>query len=513
MDTPVKNYEELYKNQLPLIGSLKEENRTLKEQLAWLKKQVFGQKSERIVDLGEEYESLDLDLGSTEVANSEPSPKTEHVEYYRRKPTAKGKGSCTLKIPEGIEVVEIVKDLPEDQRFHPVTGEALVEIDRYPVDKLAVKPGTFYIKRFIYVKYAVPGNSLAGVIQPPADDSMLKGSKFDESFMAYVVSEKLCYHTPFYRQHERLLFDDIEVESRTLSQLLKNLGSKMEPLYNEMKKVVFGYKYLFSDDTPLRMLNPGAGKTKETRMWVYECALPNAPPYKIYEFTVNRKYEHPKKFLKGFKGTIHADAYGSYVDLDADKHIPISWAGCWVHARRKFLEAEAGDMELRLKILRMIRALFRFEKIAWKYEPNIRLKIRQEHEKPIVNTIFDILKEKLRTDILFPKERMTIAINYLLRYEKNFRKYLDDANVRMDNNSAERAVRKVILGRNNWLFIGSPTAGKSMGILYSFVQSCRAMKIDPQKYLEDVFRRFNSHPHKNLRELLPDQWKKAQQTK
>lgn len=483
----------------------------LQEQLAWFKKQLFGPKSERFVDdaSGENVELPGFEELLAEVLPE--SPEEEHIEYTRKKGKNRNKGACTLELPEDIEIKEIIKDISEDQRIHSETGEELVEIGREVVDKLACKPGNFYIKRFIYVKYAVPNNSLAGVIQQPADDSILTGSKFDESFMAYVVAEKLAYHTPFYRQQEKLSFDGIKIERQTLSSLVKNIGSKMLPLYEEMKKAIFEQGYIFTDDTPVKMLAPGNGKTKETRMWIYEGAKPNAPPYKLYEFTVNRKYEHSKKMLRSFKGVIHGDAYGAYVDIDTDSRVPIKWASCWVHARRKFIEALAGDQKFKKTILKKIRNLFRYERLAWKHTPEIRQAIRTEREKPIVDEIYKILKEKIRTSIMLPKWKLTIAVNYLLRYEVNFRLYLTDPNIRIDNNAAERSMRKVVLGKKNWMFIGSPTAGKSMGILYSFVQTCRAMKVDPQKYLEDIFRRLLVHPHNNLRELLPDQWQKEQQ--
>ena len=210
---------------------------------------------------------------------------------------------------------------------------------------------------------------------------------------------------------------------------------------------------------------------------------------------------------------IHGDAYGAYVDIDRDSRIPIKWSACWAHARRKFTDALAGDQKLKKTILKKIRDLFRFERLAWKHGLDARLTIRTKCEKSIVDEIYSILKEKVMTSIMPPKEKLTIAVNYLLRYEANFKLYLSDPNLRIDNNSAERAMRKVVLGKKNWMFIGSPTAGKSMGILYSFVQTCRAMKIDPQKYLEDIFKKLQGHPHNNLRELLPDQWQKKEAKK
>ena len=510
MLTEVQNLTANVPDLLTEIECLKSEVSRYKEQLNWFKKQLFATKSERFIDTP--GENIELPGFEALLAESLAElPKEEHIEYTRSKSKKRNKGTCTLDLPDDIHVEEMLRDIPEGQRIHPRTGEELVEIGRETVDKLACKPGIFYVKRFVYVKYAVANNPLAGVIQRPADDSILTGSKFDESFMAYVIAEKLAYHTPFYRQQEKLSFNDIKIERQTLSSLVKNIGNKMRPLYDEMKRAVFKQGYIFTDDTPVRMLAPGNGKTKETRMWIYEGTNPNAPPYKVYEFTEDRRYEHPKKFLRGFKGVIHGDAYGAYVDIDGDTRVPIKWASCWVHARRKFIETLAGDQKLKKTILRKMRNLFRYERLAWKHTQQIRLAIRTKCEKPIVDEIYSILKEKVRTSIMPPKEKLTIAVNYLLRYEANFRLYLTDPSLRIDNNSAERCMRKIVLGKKNWMFIGSPTAEKSMGVLYSFVQTCRSMKIDPQKYLEDIFRRLQGHPHKNLRELLPDQWQKEQE--
>lgn len=501
-----KNQELINSDLLQLIELQKVKISSLNEQLEWLKRQLFGQKSERFVD-----EVLD----SPELPGFSPSEidlKTneEYTQYKRKKGANINKGTCTLELPDDLPIEEIIKDIPQNERIDQKTGEEFVEIGREFTDKLAYKPEVYFIKRTVYIKYAVKGNSLSGVIQAPADDSILKGSKFDESFMAHVITEKLAYHSPLYRQQEKLSFNGIRIERQTLSSLVKNIGVKLEPLYNEMKKVLFQQQYIFSDDTPVNMLDPGKGKTKETRMWIYEGACPNGPAYKLYEFTINRKYEQPKRFLNGFKGIVHADAYGAYVELDRDKISPINWAACWVHARRYFEKSEAGDMELRNSIMRKIRDLFRYERLAWKHGAEVRLSMRQKYEKPIVESIYSILKEKITKCILLPKEKLTKAINYLLKYEENFRRFLDDPNIRMENNTAERAMRKIVLGKKNWMFIGSPTAGKSMGMLYSFVQTCRGMKIDPQKYLQDIFKKLMSHPHKNLHQLLPDQWIKNQ---
>ena len=481
----------------------------LKEQLAWFRQQIFGQKSERFIDMPGENPILPgLEFSDEAVAEENTEGDKQHVEYDRN-PKNRKKGSCTLVLPDDLPVKETVKDIPEDERIDPKTGENLVEIGRDTVDKLASSPGSCYIKRTVYVKYAVKNNPLSGIVQMSCEDSILTGSKFDESFMAEIVTEKLAYHMPFYRQQEKLACSGIKIERQTLSSLFVNLGQKLKPLHIEMKNAAFGYGYLFTDDTPARMLQPGKGKTKEVRMWIYEVANPNAPPYKVYAFSENHNYEHPLNFLKDFTGVIHADAFGAYVKIDRDIDTPIRWAACWAHGRRKFLEAEAGDQDFKNYILKMIRDLFNYEKVAWTKDAQDRLKIRNDLERPIVDAVFKKLWEKINSEILLPSQKLTKAIKYMLSYEKNFRLYLNDPNIRMENNAAERSVRKIVIGKKNWMFVGSPRAGESMAILYSFVQTCRALNINSREYLEDIFRRLNSHPHKNLRELLPDKWLEA----
>lgn len=495
----VKLSEVLSENEM-----LRIENEQLKEQLAWFRKQLFGPKSEKLSNIPLDAPLLPgFDFGD-EVITEE---KKEQISYERKK--AVKKGSCTLELPGNMEVRETIHELPEEKLIDEATGEELVEIGRESTDKLASCPAKYYIKRDTYVKYAVRNNPLSGVIQQSSADSVLKGSKFDESFMAEVVTAKLAYHLPFYRQQEMLQCFGIKIERQTLSSLFVNLGDKLEILYNEMKSSALECGYLFTDDTPVRMLEPGSGKTREARMWIYEAAHPDVPAYKVYDFSINRSYDHPFNFLKNFKGIIHGDAFGAYVKLDKDKDNQISWASCWVHARRYFLEAQSGDQELKQDILKSIRNLYRYEKIAWKHDAETRLKIRNQYERPIVNEIFEKLWHKIKTEILLPKSKQTEAIKYMLNHEKNFKLYLDDPNIKIDNNSAEQSMRKVVLGKKNWMFVGSPKAGKSMAVLYSFVQTCRALKINPQAYLEDIFRRLPGQPHKNLRELLPDQWVKS----
>ena len=160
-----------------------------------------------------------------------------------------------------------------------------------------------------------------------------------------------------------------------------------------------------------------------------------------------------------------------------------------------------------------MRELFMLERKAWERSSEERLLIRAREERPLVDALFEKFRKRIYQGDLTPSSRLAEAIGYMQKHEANFRAYLDDPNLRMDNNPAERALRKVVLGRKNWLYLGSARSGKSAAALISLVQTCRAMKIDPQAYLEDVFTRLLDHPAKRLEEFLPDQWARLREEK
>ncbi len=162
--------------------------------------------------------------------------------------------------------------------------------------------------------------------------------------------------------------------------------------------------------------------------------------------------------------------------------------------------------------MRKMRYLFMFERIAWNdpAKPARRQYIRTQHETRIVDEIFQRLRAEVKSAALLPKSKLAEAIGYMQTRERNFRHYLSDPALRMDNNTAERGLRKLTIGRKNWMFIGSEKAGESMAALLSIVQTCRAMSINPQDYLEYLFTHLLDHPANRLEELLPDQWQLRQ---
>jgi transposase len=486
------------------ITALEGELFVLKEQLDWLKKQIFGSKSERIVsDLGIQPLLPEFDLGTTFV----PAPQ-EEIAYKRNKPV-KNRGCDTISYPDDLPVKRVLMDLPAEEKVCPQTGLPLVEIGNETSRKLARKPEQFYIIEYVRPKYASKAAPELGVKYRGLPDAVIPRCPADESLLAFVLTSKFADHLPLYRLVEILDRSKIKISRQTLSNWVLTLGSALTPVYDAMKARVLESGVVFVDETPIDLQVRGKSRMQQAYMWIYVGGGGGDPPYRFFEFCLNRNHDNPLKTLKEYKGVLHSDKYGAYETLAKSKDI--TWCPCMAHVRRKFVEAEGGDPELRRRILRKIRYLFMFERVAWKRTPEERLRIRQDREKPILDELMQMVKDRLLAGGLLPKSNFAKALNYFQGLAPYLPNYLNNPDARLDNNVAERGIRPLTIGRKNWLFVGSEDGGKASATILSLVQTCRNLGINPQEYLEDVLRRIMSHPAKQIHKLLPDNWLAARQ--
>jgi hypothetical protein len=314
---------------------------------------------------------------------------------------------------------------------------------------------------------------------------------------------------PLYRLVEILRRSNIRISRQTLSKWVVTLGTALAPLYEAMKTRILASGVVFADESPIRLLVKGKGRSQQAYMWVYVGGGGGDPPYRFFEFQRTRQHAHAEKTLKDFQGWLHSDKYGAYEKLAQREDI--QWCPCMAHVRRKFVEAETGDPGLRRTILRHIRHLFLLERVAWQRTPEERLRIRREREKPILDKLTRIVKERLLASGLLPKSKFCRALHYYMDLALHFDNYLNHPDARLDNNVAERAIRPLTIGRKNWLFVGSENGGRASATILSLVQTCRNLDINPQEYLEDVLRRIMGHPASRIEELLPDRWLAAKQ--
>lgn len=491
------------------IGELARQNEALdrtveelRQQIDLLQRRLYGPRSEKY-----HPDQLFLDgvLKQSESDSPAEEPSTVAVKAtVRRKARPHGR----LKIPEHIERVDEVLDLPEEQKRDPHTGQALVKLREETSEKLAWKPGQWYVRRFIRPVYVHPDrqSEKAGVYVQPMPDSPIEKCKADTSVLAMVAVKKYVDHLPLYRQREIFLREGIEVAPSTLNAWAIEPILACEPLYQAFRAEVLARPVIFTDDSPVDMLQEGLGRTKEARMWVYVGGC--GPPYRLFDFTEDRRKERPAQVLSDYGGFVHADAYSGYDHLFANSDRIIE-VGCWAHCRRKWDEALSSARLPCTEILLRIRSLYKVEAAIRDEQAERRLEVRQVESVPLLDKLYERLGEIAAERVILPSSLLAKAMGYAINQRKALYRYTTDGRLEIDNNTAENAIRPHAVGRKNYLFVGSPRGGKACAMALTFLQSAKAVGANPYEYLHDVYDRIMGHPANRLHELLPAAWIRA----
>lgn len=280
----------------------------------------------------------------------------------------------------------------------------------------------------------------------------------------------------------------------------------LEPLAAAIARHVRTGQAIFADDTPLKM--QAKGKCATARVWTYvRDERPwggNDPPAAWYEFTANRKGEHPTAHLASFNGWMHADGYSGFNDLYRSG--AIQEVACMAHIRRKFVDVfHSQGLEVAEEAIRRIAGLYAVEKEARGLPHDERVRLRQQRAKPIVDDLENWLAVQLTR--IPGKSELAKAIRYALTRIKKLRPYLDHGFLEIDNNSAERAVKPVALGRKNYLFVGSEGGGKAAAVAYTLIETAKMNGVDPQAWLTWVLGRIADQKITRLDDLMP--WRYA----
>ena len=490
-----------------LLLEKEQENGRLRHRIKLLEKALFGPRTERILNTPDgqgEFEDLlaEVQSLSDQLADQEKNLETEKPK--RKNKSRRSRRNLEDLIPDDLPREEIFLDLPEEDKICLETGEPLVRIGEDISKKLAYKPGSYYLKVFIRPKFVSRSDASQGVLSCPMPHLAIPGSHFDESFLAGVVVDKCAYHLPLYRQEERLHHQGIDISRQTLSRLYIQSAKILKPIYELIKNEIFQRKILFTDDTPVKLRDKDKGKSKTGRMWVY-IGGGVGPPYRVFEFTIDRCKDRPKKFLTGFQGYIHADAYRGYDDLFAQDGV--FECGCWMHVRRKFVEADDAPASLRNDVLRAIRNLYRYEQFIRERSHQVILAVRKEKIEPLIDGLFSRTATALTKGEVLPSSSFAKALGYMHNLGDALKTFIGNPYLKPDNGLSERAIRPLTIGRKNWLFVGSKSGGDATGILLSIIQSCRIVDIDPFTYINDVLRRINDCKSTDLKQLLPHNWK------
>lgn len=488
-----------------LVRQIEGQNRRIEElrqQIALFQRRLYGPRSEKYHPGQLFLESvLKESQGATP---EEPEPTVTVKATVRRKARPHGR----VAIPDHLERVDEVLDLPDERKVDSETGRELVKIREEVSEKLAWKPGQWFVRRFIRPIYAHPDrlSDKAGIYVQPMPDAPVEKCKADNSVLALVAVKKYVDHLPLYRQREIFLREGIDVAPSTLNAWAIEAILACAPLYEAFKKDVLSRPVIFTDDTPVDMLKEGLGRTKEARIWVYVGGC--GPPHRFFDFTEDRRKERPGRILANYAGFVHADAYSGYDHL-FENYARIIEVGCWSHARRKWDEALNSAPKACTEMLLRIRELYKVEARIKGEKPQLRLAVRQAESVPLIEKFYKRLTEISAERVVLPSSLIAKAIGYAINQREALSRFTTDGRLEIDNNCAENAIRPLALGRKNFLFVGSPRGGKACAIALTLLQSAKAAGLNPYEYLLDIYNRLMSHPVNRLHELLPAAWKNS----
>ena len=460
-----------------------------------LQRGQFGRRSERLdpdqLALG--LEDLDADIGR--VVESRPIVIATSEARPRRKP-----------LPDHLPREDLVLDVGGAVC---ACGGPLHSIGESVSEQLDWVPASQRVLRVTRPKYAC--RSCNSVVQAPAPERPIAGGLATPALLSQVLVSKYCDHTPLYRQAQIFARHGVDLPRSTLAGWVGGACWWLEALHERLTKAVLASDHLFADDTPVPVLDPGRGRTKTGRLWVYAREQRGwsgpEPPAAVYIFAPDRKAERPLAHLERFKGVLHVDGYPGFEQLTAKGEITL--AACWAHTRRKFYDvAQAEDTPLAHEALARIASLYAVEADVRGKSPAHRLAARRALSKPIVVALKAWLEAQLPH--LPGRGKLAEAMRYALGRWLALTRFLHDGRVELDTNPVERAIRPVALGRKNHLFAGSDGGGARWAVVSSLIETCKLNGVEPYAYLSDVLTRMvEGHPVNRLDELLPWAWKSA----
>ena len=466
----------------------------LTNELTQLKRLITGARSERFVPAGT---TSQLALGLTpEPDETGVAVETEEVTYTRHKSKHKYTPHGRNPIPVHLPRKEIIIEPAEDTASMKRIGEEITE-------ELDYEPGKLYVNRYVRPKYARTAGD--GVVIGTLPTRPIEKGIAGPGLLAHLAISKYVDHLPLYRLRKQFLREDVKLPASTLGDWISSICELLMPLYELERTLIQKTDYLMVDETPIRVQDPDTkGKCHKGYYWVYFDPLGRRV---LFDYRDSRSRDGPEEMLNDFSGFLQTDGYAGY---DAfGRRDSISHAACFAHARRYFTDALPTDNTRAEWMLLRIQQLYASERQAREasFTPQQRLELRQQEALPVLAEIKAWL-EVNRQQVL-PKSDIGKAVAYMLKYWQRLNVYTTDGRLEIDNNLVENAIRPIALGRKNYLFAGSHDGARRAAVIYSLVVTAKLHDVEPFAYLKDVIACISDYPHKQISQLLPQNWERT----
>ncbi|WP_024834531.1 IS66 family transposase [Ruminiclostridium josui] len=456
------------------------------------KQKRFGRSSEKMV-YDEQMELCFNEAEVTAAGKLIEEPEFDEVcpKPYKRK-KAKGKRNEDLKdLP-----VSIIEHTLNDDELRSIFGDTWKRLPDEVYKRLQFHPATFEVEEHHVAVYAGKDNQTIVKANRPVD--LLRNSIVTPTLAAGILNGKYINALPLYRLEQEFARNDIHISRQVMANWTIQCAERyLSLLYDRMHQELYQCSVSQADETPVLVSKDGRSAGSKSYMWVYRTGkMYEAPPIILYDYQKTRKADHPREFLKGYKGIIVTDGYEVYHKLEKEEP-DIKIAGCWSHARRRFadvvktMDKETAKDTLAYAALKQIALIYKTDNDLLGLSPQERVVRRKLLVRPEVEAFFAWVKEH-RSDV--PSQSETgKGFTYCLNQEKYLRTFLENGYVPLDNNVTEGAIRGFCIGKNNWHLIDTVQGAQASAIIYSIAETAKANNLKPYHYFKYLLQQLPQH--------------------
>lgn len=485
----VPTYEQLAAE----LSQQRQENSLLKQQIDWLKRQLFG---------GGKGEKIDRDQALLALGQMEARQKEieeEQITYTRSKSPERRKGA--IERFENVPVTETVEIIPEEVKADPELFEQIGVEETFEIDIIPPQ----IVKRLLRkLKFRNRIDRSLPPVVAPSPVRPAQGSYASAGLIAWVVLSKFLDHLPLYRQQKMFERWGAKISRQSMADWVQVVAFWLKPLYNHMRQELLQSGYVQADETPVRFQDPDNGKGKISQGYLWVAHSPGLGV--VFDWRLSRRHIEASRLLDGFTGLLQTDGYEAYTALAKDNE-EIIHAACWAHARRGFFNARLDHPRETGLILALIGRLYGFEEQYRQRElsPDERAAHRMRDQLRILKWLKIVIT--ISQSRCLSQSNLGKACSYALARWESLCRYLEHGKVEIDNNLVENKIRPSAIGKKNWLFVGSPEAGERTAIIYSMLLTCEIHGVDPHTWLRDVLTKAPTTPNaEDQLKLLPYNW-------
>lgn len=497
------------------IASLRETVLNLTQENQLLKRRIYGNKTERthtselqlaLGDLLSDEKLLQKQLAAA-VAQARGSDGSDNTTppTDEGKVKAKPKGRrdlSTSKLPRFL--LEICDEEMEKSCKRIGFDESL---------QLMYRRGGFSVLVKRIAKYEVPGKDGPTVLGVETPKTLFPRGLLHSSVVAFLVVQKFALGVPHHRLEQHIKDQEVELDRGTMCRYTDEAGGVLgATIVHAMWQHAISNACVISTDATSGLVQPEKsknGQRQACKKGHFFTAVVDCESV-LFAYTEKHTQEFVKKLFGGFRGYLQSDASNVYDILergpptDTDTGDMVKLVGCWAHCRRYFFEAGICRYAIGVQGLMRIRAIYAADNAFGKLAPAQRKVMRDTHVRPLIDSFFQWVKEaRASAD---GRNLATRAIGYAINQEAELRRVLDDGKLPLDNTRSERSLRKIVVGRKNWMFYGSDGHAENAAAIFSIIASCRLHSIDPQQYLDEILRILPYWPRERYLELAPNNW-------